>query len=216
MATLLHIDSSLNGDNSASRAVTALYREVWESEHPEGKVVYRDLAADPIPHVDALTYYAGYVAPEDRTPEQREAYALNEELISELENADAILIGAPMYNYSIPSTLKAWLDRVIAVGRTSMTANPSAAGKPVTVVTSRGGSYAPGTPQEGNDFVEPYLRHVLGNGLGLEVDFIVPELTLAPSNPGMAELVPLFEKSRDLAQEQARSKAAALAARLTA
>lgn len=214
MATLLHIDSSLNGDKSASRAVTALFRETWQSQHPEGTVVYRDLAADPVPHVEATAYYAGFVAPEERTAEQREAYALTEELLREIESVDAVLIGAPMYNFTVPSTLKAWLDRVIAVGRTSGTESGTLAGKPVTIVASRGGSYADGTPQAGNDFVEPYLRYVFGTVLGMEVDFIVPELTLAPSVPAMSELVPLFEQSRTKAHEAANAKAKALAAKL--
>ena len=215
MATLLHIDSSLNGDQSASRAVTALYRETWRSQHPEGKVIYRDLAADPVPHVDATAYYAGYSGPEERTEEQREAYALTEELLQEIESADAVLIGAPMYNFTIPSSLKAWLDRVIAVGRTSGTENGTLAGKPVVVVASRGGSYAAGTPQEGNDFVQPYLRYVLGTAMGMDVDFIIPELTLAPVMPAMAELIPLFEKSRTRAHEEASAKAKELAAKIS-
>lgn len=212
MATLLHVDSSLNGDQSTSRAVTALFHEAWRSQHPEGTVIYRDLAAAPVPHVEATAYYAGFTAPEERTEEQREAYVLTEELLGEIESADAVLIGAPMYNFMIPSNLKAWLDRVISVGRTSGTENPTLAGKPVTVVTSRGGSYAAGTPQEGNDFVQPYLQHVFGTCLGMEVDFIVPELTMAPAVPAMADLVPLYEQSLDRAREQAREKAKSLAA----
>lgn len=215
MATLLHIDSSLNGDQSASRAVTALFRESWASQHPEGKVIYRDLAAKPVPHVDNTAFYAGFTPAEERSPEQREARAVTEELLEEIESADAVLIGAPMYNYTIPSTLKAWIDRVIAVGRTTGTDNPTLAGKPVTLVASRGGSYAPGTPMEGNDFAEPYLRYVFGTVLGMEVDFIVPELTLAPSTPAMASLIPLFEQSRAKSREEAETKAKALAARLS-
>ncbi|MDK1473241.1 NAD(P)H-dependent oxidoreductase [Streptomyces sp. 549] len=216
MATLLHIDSSVNGDHSASRAVTAVFRAAWLAQHPGGRVVERDLAADPLPHLDASAAQAGYVPPADRTPEQQASFALREELATELEQADAVVIGAPMYNWSIPSGLKAWLDHVIIGGRTAMTENPSAAGTPVTVVASRGGSYAPGTPQEGNDFVQDYLRHALGTGLGLDVDFIVPELTLAPSVPAMSELIPLFEASRAKAHEEAETKAKALASRLAA
>ncbi|UGY92612.1 FMN-dependent NADH-azoreductase [Streptomyces gobiensis] len=214
MATLLHLDSSLNGDNSTSRAVATVFRQAWESQHPEGKVIYRDLAADPLPHIDAAAFYAGYTDPAERTPEQQAAFALRETLIQELEEADAVLIGAPMHNYSIPSTLKAWLDHVIVVGRTVMTEQPSAAGKPVTVVASRGGSFAPGTPQEGREYVLNYLRMLLGDFLGLETDFIVPELTMAPAMPAMAELIPLFEASRTKAHQDAEAKGKALATRL--
>ncbi|GGV87660.1 hypothetical protein GCM10010228_70440 [Streptomyces massasporeus] len=96
-----------------------------------------------------------------------------------------ILLGAPMYDYAIPSTFKAWIDHVFAVGRTSMTEHPSLAGKPAIVVTSRGGSYQEGAPQHGNDHVQSYLRQALGTGLGPDVTFIVPELTLAPTVPAM-------------------------------
>jgi FMN-dependent NADH-azoreductase len=212
MATLLHIDSSLNGDASHSRAVTAAFRTAWEEAHPEGTVVYRDLAADPVPHIEATAYYAGYAAPDQRTPEQREAYALRAQLIEEAESADALLIGAPMYNWAIASNLKAWLDHVVAVGRTTMAQNPTLAGKPVTVVTSRGGSYRPGTPEEGNDYVEPYLRMLLADKLGMKPEFIVPELTLAPVNPAMSSLVPQFEESREEALAAARTQGRDLAA----
>lgn len=216
MATLLHLDSSLNGEKSHSRAVTAAFRQAWEAEHPGGTVVYRDLAADPLPHMTAPAYYAAMVAPAERTPEQAAAVALRERLIEEAEEADAIVLGAPLYNYTIASSLKAWFDHVIAMGRTAGTETPSLAGKHVTVVTSRGGSYAPGTPEEGNDHAQPYLQMLLRDKLGLETDFIVPELTLAPMVPAMSELIPLYEKSRAKALEDAELKAKSLAARLAA
>ncbi|MBW1596416.1 FMN-dependent NADH-azoreductase [Streptomyces sp. JJ38] len=196
MATLLHVDTSLNGDNSASRAVTAAFRAEWENAHPEGTVVYRDLSTEPVPHLDVSGLGS----------------ALQETLIRELETADTVLIGAPMYNYTIPSTLKAWLDHVLVMGRTFGGSEPSAAGTPTTVVASRGGSYGPGTPQEGNDYVQNYLQYVLGTQMGLDVEFIVPELTMAPSVPAMKDLIPLFEQSRDAADAAARQRAKVLAA----
>jgi FMN-dependent NADH-azoreductase len=216
MPTLLHLDSSaLPQGGSASRDVTATFRKAWEEQHPDGTVVYRDLAADPLPHIDATSISAGFSDPSQHTPEQQAAFAARTALIEELERADAVLIGAPMYNYTIPSSLKAWLDHVILMGRTAGDA-PSAAGTPVTVVASRGGSYAPGTPREGFEFVQTYLRKVLGDMLGLEVDFIVPELTLARTTPAMADLVDLADASRAKAHEDAARKAKQLAARLAA
>jgi len=216
MATLLHIDSSVfSGEASTSRSVTAAFRRTWEEQHPEGAVLYRDLAADPVPHITADAWSAGYTAPSGRTPEQSAAFAERVKLIEELEQADAVLIGAPMYNFSIPSTLKAWLDSVLLLGRTAGE-NPSTQGTPVIVVASRGGSYAPGTPREGYDFVQNYLQAVLSGTLGLDLDFIVPELTMAPRNPAMSELIPLYEASRQHAFEEAASKAKGLAERLAA
>ncbi|MET7639208.1 NAD(P)H-dependent oxidoreductase [Streptomyces sp. NPDC005438] len=215
MATLLHLDSSaLPTDSSASRTVTALFREAWEQQHPEGTVIRRDLAAEPVPHLDAPAIGAGFTPYERRTPEQHEAFRLREELTGELERADAVVIGAPMYNYAIPSTLKAWLDHVIVVGRTMGTDQPTVAGKPVTVVASRGGSYEPGTPREGWEFVRNYLGTVLGEGMGMDVDFIVPELTLAPTNPAMSELVPKYEESLERAHSTARRRGKEVAVQL--
>ncbi|MCX4885599.1 MULTISPECIES: FMN-dependent NADH-azoreductase [unclassified Streptomyces] len=216
MATLLHLDSSVfPGEASTSRSVTAAFREAWKEQHPEGTVIYRDLAADPVPHITAAAWSAGYAAPAERTPEQAAAFAARVTLIEELEQADAVLIGAPMYNFTIPSTLKSWLDSVLLLGRTAGE-HPSAQGTPAVVVTSRGGSYAPGTPREGYDFVQNYLEAVLRNTLGLDVEFIVPELTMAPRNPAMSAMLPLYEASRERAFEQANAKAKDLAERLAA
>lgn len=120
-----------------------------------------------------------------------------------------------MYNFSIPSTLKAWLDQVIIVGHNAAPGGP-VTGTPFTVVASRGGSYASGTPRADFEFVQNYLEKVLTGLLGAEVDFIVPELTLAHSKPEMAELVPLADASRTQAFTDAKEKAKALAARLAA
>ncbi|MES4892259.1 NAD(P)H-dependent oxidoreductase [Streptomyces sp. NPDC096012] len=212
MATLLHIDSSaFPTEASASRAVTAAFRSHWQEQHPDGTIVYRDLAAEPVPHITADAHTAGFAGPDSHTPEQAAAFAGRVRLIEELEAADAVLIGAPMYNFAIPSTLKAWLDNVILVGRTAGETQ-SVKGTPVIVVASRGGSYAPGTPREPYEYVQNYLTAVFADFLGMELEFIVPELTMAPHNPAMAELVTLFEASRDRALEEAAEKAKRLAA----
>ncbi|MGW2047746.1 FMN-dependent NADH-azoreductase [Streptomyces sp. NPDC001858] len=207
MATLLHLDTALWPEqNSASRAVTAAFRQAWEAQHPEGTVIYRDLNADPVPHLNALTASAGFSAPADHTPEQAAAFAEQLKLIEELESADTVLIGAPMYNFTIPSTLKAWIDHVILGGRTTRVEDSAVKGTPVYIVASRGGSYAPGTPRESFEYAQNYLEAVLTEMLGLKVDFIVPELTLARSNPAMAELIPLADASKAKALVEAADK----------
>ncbi|GAB2574423.1 FMN-dependent NADH-azoreductase [Kribbella endophytica] len=214
MPTLLHLDSSVfPGERSASRAVTDTFRQAWQEQHPDGTVVYRDLNAAPVPHITAEAYTAGLSDPSGHTPGQTAALAARLELIEELEQADAVLLGAPMYNYAIPSTLKTWLDSVMLPGRTSGE-NPSSQGTPIVVVASRGGSYRPGTPREDWEFVQNYLLKVLGESLGLDVEFIVPELTMAPKMPAMADLIPMYERSREQALEDAVVKAKALAERL--
>ncbi|MER6435196.1 MULTISPECIES: FMN-dependent NADH-azoreductase [unclassified Streptomyces] len=217
MATLLHIDSSVfQGPASTSRTVTDAFRKAWEEQHPQGTVVYRDLAANPVPHITADAHTAGFAPADAHTPEQAAAFAERLKFIEELEQADAVLIGAPMYNYAIPSTLKAWLDNVILMGRTAMAEDSKIKGTPVTVIASRGGSYAPGTPREGFEYVQNYLEAILRDTLELDLDFIVPELTMAPHNPAMSELVPLFEASRTKALDSAAIKAKELAERLAA
>jgi FMN-dependent NADH-azoreductase len=200
---MLHIDSSIwPAAASASRDVAATFRTEWEAVHPDGTVIYRDLTSDPLPHLDADAYTAGA------------DHALRGQLISELERADVVLIGAPMYNFTIPSTLKAWLDHVILVGRTAGVEESKVAGTPAVVVASRGGGYGPGTPRESYEFVTTYLKKVLGpGGLGLDVTFIVPELTLAPIVPSMADLVDLSTASKARAHEDAAAKAKLLAAK---
>ncbi|MFD5010087.1 FMN-dependent NADH-azoreductase [Streptomyces chartreusis] len=216
MVTLLHIDSSvLPGEASSSRAVAAAFLDAWREQHPQGRVIHRDLAAAPVPHITAAGWSAGQTPAAERTPEQAAAFGERVRLIEELERADAVLIGAPMHNFSVPSTLKAWLDNVLLPGRTTGE-SPSTQGTPVTVIASRGGSYAPGTPREGFEFVRNYLEAVLERTLGMDLDFIVPELTMAPRNPAMAELIPLYEASRRRAFEEAARKAKELAERLAA
>ncbi len=215
MATLLHLDSSLAGDNSVSRAVGAVFRAEWQAQHPDGTVIHRDLAAEPLPHLDGTAASAAFTPAGSRTPEQAAAMGLREQLATELEEADVVLVAAPMYNFSIPSTLKAWLDHVIIGGRT-FGENPSAAGTPAVVIASRGGSYREGTPREDFEFVQNYLGKALGDGLGLDVEFIVPELTMARSNPAMADLVELADASRTRAEADATARAKALAATVSA
>ncbi|ASY33825.1 MULTISPECIES: FMN-dependent NADH-azoreductase [unclassified Streptomyces] len=214
MATLLHIDSALAPQQSSSREVGAAFVKNWLEAHPGGTVVHRDLAAHPVPHLGWEALSADFVPAGQHTEEQRAAVAVREELVAELEAADAVLLAAPMYNFSIPSTLKAWLDQVIVVGRTGGPES-TVKGLPFTVIASRGGSYAPGTPRESFEFVTNYVEKLITGMLGAEVDFIVPELTLAPVKEEMAELRPLAHASREKAFEEADVKARALAARLT-
>lgn len=217
MATLLHIDSALWPESaSASRAVTAAFRQAWEEQHPDGTVVYRDLNANPVPHLSTFAASAGYADPAEHSPEQAAAFAERLKLIEELESADAVLIGAPMYNLTVPSTLKAWLDQVVLLGRNVATENSTTKGKPAYVVASRGGAYGPGAPREGYEYVQNFLQAVLGDMLGMEVDFIVPELTVAHIDPAMAELVPLAEASKVKAHEDAVSKGKAAALKAAA
>ena len=160
-------------------------------------MIYRDLHTQPLPH---LPTSAAHWAPRLRIPGEEvapEVEVLQQQLIDEVISADAVVIGAPMYNWGIPSTLKAWLDHICVLGTTMPIDGPTQpfAGKPVVVVSSRGNTYAPGTPGAGTDFVVPMLREVLGVALGMEVSVVLAELTLANRVAPLASLAPQGEAS---------------------
>ena len=149
---LLHLDSSILGDNSASRELSAAVVARWQDVVPALDVSYRDLASAPLPHLSG-----GSLAGLD-AGEAAEAGRVMQEFL----DADVVVVGAPMYNFGVPSTLKAWLDRVLVAGKTfRYTESGSqglAGGKKVVVVSSRGGA-----PQDSaSDFQESYLRFVFG------------------------------------------------------
>jgi FMN-dependent NADH-azoreductase len=196
MPHLLHIDSSIQGDRSVTRRLTARARAAWLDAHPGGTVSYRDLGSNPVPHLDAATGMARGIAPELRTPAQAASWALSEELVGEIKEADTILLGLPLYNFGAPSSVKAWVDHLIAPGLSldSRTRAPLLGGREFVVLASRGGGYAEGTPRYGWDHAEPWLPHAISL-TGLAPRFITAELTLAHTTPAMAELIPLAEQS---------------------
>jgi FMN-dependent NADH-azoreductase len=198
MKHLLHLDSSLRTEGSRSRLLSARYAERWQAKHPGGSVTYRDLAADPVPHLDLAGFSSGFTPAADHTPEQAAARALSDRLIDELVAADTILIGMPLYNFGPPSTFKAWFDRIVSERTIGKLGD-----REWVIVTARGGGYAPGTPREGWDHREPWLRHALTT-LGVsDATFVDTELTLARESPAM---IPL-----DLGVAEDKSLAEALA-----
>jgi FMN-dependent NADH-azoreductase len=203
MAHLLHIDSSIQGEGSVSRRLSARAAAAWRAAHPEGTVTYRDLGANPVPHLDSANGAARVVPPEQHTPAQAASWALTQELVGEVEAADTVLLGLPVYNYGAPSSVKTWVDHLIAPGLSVDPATMSGllGGREFIVVASRGGGYGEGTPREGWDHAEQWLPH--GVALtGLEPRFITAELTLAHVNPAMAELIPLADESLAAAERE--------------
>lgn len=162
---LLRIDSSARR-SSVSRQLTAQFVESWRHQHPEANVVQRDLAATPLEHVTDEWVQAKNSDPATLTAEQKRVLANSDALIEELDRADTIVIGAPMYNFAISAPLKARIDQVVRVGKTfrSTPTGPQGLlkGKKTFVITARGGAYRPGTATERLDYQEPYLRHILG------------------------------------------------------
>jgi FMN-dependent NADH-azoreductase len=196
MAHLLHIDSSIQGDGSVSRRLTARAAAAWRAAHPGGTVTYRDLGADPLPHLDAAGGLARNVPPEQHTPEQAASWARTREVVDEVKAADTVLLGLPLYNFGPPSSVKTWVDHLVAPGLSvdHETYAGLLGGREFVVLAARGGGYGEGTPREGWDHAQQWLPH--GVSLtGLEPRFITAELTLAPVRPALAELVPVAEES---------------------
>ncbi|BBP76863.1 FMN-dependent NADH-azoreductase [Pseudomonas gingeri NCPPB 3146 = LMG 5327] len=170
---LLHIDSSILGDNSASRQLSRRVVEAWQAAEPSSVVTYRDLANDAISHFSSLTLVAGGTAAELRDAAQRHEAELSVSTIEEFLAADAIVIAAPMYNFTIPTQLKAWIDRIAVAGKTfRYTENGPeglAGGKKLVIVSTSGGLHV-GQPT--GVAHEDYLK-VLFGFLGItDIEFV--------------------------------------------
>jgi FMN-dependent NADH-azoreductase len=165
--TILHIDSSINGENSASRTISATIVDQVKAAQWGEEIVYRDLAAEPLPHLTL------------------EAFA-DSSVLDEFLAADTIVIGAPMYNFTLPSQLKAWLDRILVAGKTfRYTAEGPeglASGRRVIVALARGGIYDAGSPAASLEHLESYLRGVF-NFSGIEPEFVAADgLAISPEH----------------------------------
>ena len=165
MATLLHLDSSPL-ESSVTRELTREFVAAWTVAHPESAVIHRDLSQNPPSPIDATWIGASYTPEPTRTPEQHDTLAISNQLVSELEQADEYVFGVAMHNFSIPSTLKLWIDQVVRAGRTFSYSSSGPAGlltgKKATLLIASGGTYDPGTALASLNFVTPYLRAVFG------------------------------------------------------
>jgi FMN-dependent NADH-azoreductase len=194
-----------------SRAVAREYVAAWQESNPDGAVTHRDLAAAPPAHLDWTVVSAGMTPEDQRTPEQNEAFKARTTYIGEVAAADEVVVAAPMYNWSLPTTLKAWIDQLIIPGVTVAAENNPGLlnGKKVTIITTQGGSYAPGAPKEGWDHVSPYLAHVL-EALGADnAEFVNVEMTLSTRNPALAQFTDVFHASRAAAAGAVKARATA-------
>jgi FMN-dependent NADH-azoreductase len=166
MPTLLHIDSSPLGNASISRHLSEEFVQNWLRQHPVGKVIVRDLSANPPPVITAEWIGASFTPEEARTPEQRETLALSDTLIGELETADEYVVGVPMHNFTIAAGLRLWIDQVARPGKTFafVDGRPTGIlkGKKATFLVASGGVYGPGSATASYNFVEPYLRTFFG------------------------------------------------------
>ncbi len=163
---LLHIDSSITGNNSASRKLTQQIVEAWVAKHPDTQVEYLDLVVDTPNHFTMVAMAPRTGQTEGLSAEQVAENAVSEKLVSQFLAADVVVIGAPFYNFTIPTQLKAWIDRIAQPGRTfRYTANGPeglAKGKTVIVASSRGGVYSTSEAMQALEHQESYLKVVMG------------------------------------------------------
>jgi len=163
--TILHIDASINGDNSASRAISRSIVEQVKGANWGEQIVYRDLAANPLPHLTL------------------DAFA-DTSVLDEFLAAETIVIGAPMYNFTLPTQLKAWIDRIVIAGTTFRYGENGpeglAKGKRVIIALARGGFYNEGSPAAALEHLETYLRGVF-NFIGIDPEFVAADgLAIGP------------------------------------
>lgn len=184
MAHLLHIDASPRGERSHSRKMTKEFVEAWKEFHPNDTVTYRDVGRNPIPHVDEAWIAAAFTTPLERTPQMWDALRISEELVNEFLTADIYVMGVPMYNWSVTSGFKAYIDQIVRVDRTwgflpetpESPYKPLVHGKKMFIIPARGdGGFAPGGRNEFRNYQDPYLRCIFGM-LGItDITFIAVE-----------------------------------------
>src|SRR5882672_1993127 len=172
---ILQINSSIFSGNGQSTALADQFVTRLRAQNPGARLTVRDLAADPVPHLDAGRFAAFIAKPEERSPAQQAVVAYSDALIDELRRADVVVLGLPLYNFGLPSTLKAYFDHVGRVGATFKYTEKGPVGlltgKKVYVFAARGGLYA-GTP---NDTQTPYIRAFL-SFIGMsDIEFVYAE-----------------------------------------
>lgn len=179
MSKVLVITASPRGERSVSRALTINFAQQWAQNHAQETVLLRDVGHHPVPHVTEPWVVGAFAPPEAQTPESKAAIAVSDQLVDEFLSVDRYVIGVPMYNLNIPSTLKAYIDQIVRAGRT-FALGPNGyeglvKGKKALFITSSGGSFLPGTPFAAYNFQEPYLRAIFGF-LGItDVSFVVAD-----------------------------------------
>jgi len=209
--TVLRIDASIQGPRSASSELADLAEAEWLAERPGTTFVRRHLGAEPLP-ADAWqnAVFAGFTPDEQRTVEQQEAVALAASLADEVRSADAAILALPLYNWGVSQHVKTWIDLVIVGGAH---AERLLDGKPVIVLTTRGGGYGPGTPREGWDHNTAYLRRIVADVWGADLTLIEREMTLAGINPAMDPFLETAELLKKAAHEAAARAGRELSAR---
>ena len=208
---VLRIDSSIQGPASASSELADLAETAWVEERPDTTFTRRHLGVDPLPSdAWANAAAAGYIPVEHRTQAHNDALALAGALADELRAADAAILALPLYNYGVSQHVKTWIDLIIAGG---VNGERFLDGKPVILLTTRGGYYGPGAPREGWDHNTSYLTRILAALWGADLTVIEREFTLVGINPALDEFTEAAATMKKIAHEAAHEAGRTLAAR---
>lgn len=176
MTCILRIDSSSRIENSHSRQLTDYWQTTWLKKYPDDRIVTRDLAQTPLPHLTDIEIAGFYTPPEQQSAAMKTATALSDQLIAELQGADILLLSVPMYNFSVPSALKAWIDQIVRIGQTFAYDGSNFEGlvrvKRAHIICAYGsGGYLAGGSFADFNFLEPYLQGLF-SFLGIkEIEF---------------------------------------------
>ena len=167
MAKILRIDSSSRIQGSHSKELADYFQTTWLEHHPQDEIIVRDIIKTPIPHITESTITGFYTAKEQLSSQLSQAIALSDELVDELQSVDVLLLSVPMYNFSVPSALKAWIDQIVRIGRTFAYDGTNftrlVTVKQVYVICAYGSSgFGEGEPLAALNFLEPYLKQLFG------------------------------------------------------
>jgi len=175
MKTLLQINASLFSNQGQSSLLANRFVSKWQADHTDGKVVIRDLAVSPVPHLDGERFGAFLSKPDTRTTEQQAVLDFSDQLINELKQADVLVLGLPLYNFGVPSVLKAYIDHIARAGSTFTYTEKGPVGlltgKKAVIFAARGGKYA-GTPL---DTQSEYIRGLLAFLGVTDIEFVYAE-----------------------------------------
>ena len=212
--TVLRVDASIQGPRSASSALADQVLAQFSAIRPDEKIVTRHLGNQPLPSDAWPTAVAANFTPEaDRTPQQTAALQLAVTLAAELSDADAAVLALPLYNWGVSQHVKTWIDLAIAGA-------PHGArlleGRPVVLLTTRGGAYGPGTPKQGWDHNIDYLRRILTDVWGANLTVIQRELTLVGVNPALDQFAETAALMKKTAEQAADDAGTSLAGKLSA
>lgn len=182
MPSLLRVDASARVEGSHSRALGDAFSSAWAAKNPGGSIILRDLVAEPIPQIESCTIAGFYTPANAMNEELLQATSLSDRLIEELQNSDELLVTTPMYNFTIPASLKAWIDQIVRIGRTfdydGSNFTGLVTGKTATIAIAYGAAgYSKGGALAAFDLTRPYLQNLLGFLGFVDVRFVTIEAT---------------------------------------